>query len=191
MLIFTWRPKLKYRLNANLLRRWVAAQEVQAEPARPTCVWPRAHHASQGDGHQLHVVPVGRHHLHCQRYALPFSEQAALDATFAAVGGVGADFFPRPAGLWSSCHPVPANPSRSLSNHRIPASRAARNWQIPRHRPIPGSVEYAAAAHEQIAVVSRACHCIVRSTNRIASMAASREDFRFVPQSPNDAGPVD
>ncbi len=51
--------------------------------------------------HQFHVVAVGPVHRQAHRNALGFSQQAALDAPLASVGGVGAGFSPRPRAIWS------------------------------------------------------------------------------------------
>ncbi len=75
-----------------------------------------------------------------QRQSLTVSEQAALDTPFAAVGRVGADFFPRPTGPWSSCHPAPASPSQSSRAPRTPVIRRARSAQTHRRRSILESV---------------------------------------------------
>lgn len=69
-----------------------------------------------------------------QRQTTAVSKQAALDASFAAVGRVRADFFPRPQGPWSSSHRAPASPSRSSRALRTPAGPRARSAQIRLHR---------------------------------------------------------
>lgn len=80
------------------------------------------------------VVSVGAIDDQCQRQTVTISEQAALDAPFAAVGRVGADFFPRPTGPWSSCHRAPANPSQSCRARRTPAGHRARSVRTHRHQ---------------------------------------------------------
>ena len=43
-----------------------------------------------GVTHHFHIMPMGALHSQPHRDAMPFSQQAALDATFAPVGRVGA-----------------------------------------------------------------------------------------------------
>lgn len=80
------------------------------------------------------VVPMRAIDDHCQRQAVTISKQAALDAPFAAVGRVGADFFPRPTGPSSSFRRAPANPSRSSQAPRTPAGHRARSARRRPHR---------------------------------------------------------
>lgn len=106
----------------------------------------------------------------CQRQAVTISEQAALDAPFAVVGRVGADFFPRPMGLSSSCHRAPAHPNRSFRALRTPAVRHARSARRPPRRSTPETVD--APTNANTSRWHRAPHCIpVRSNSRIASIA--------------------
>ncbi len=80
------------------------------------------------------VMSVGAIDDQGQRQTVTVSEQAALDAPFAAVGRVGADFFPRPTGLSSSCHRAPASPSQSSRALRTPAVPLARSVRTRPHQ---------------------------------------------------------
>ena len=70
--------------------------------------------------YHLHVMPVGAFNSYADRDALRLTEQAALHAAFAAVGGVSPGFFPRRAEPLSSRRPSTAIPSRFPAGHRIP-----------------------------------------------------------------------
>ena len=73
---------------------------VQAQPLGMLWAGRRSWHrqAVHRNPHQLHVVAVGPIHCQSHRNALGFSQQAALDAPLASVGGVGAGFPPPPRG---------------------------------------------------------------------------------------------
>lgn len=101
--------------------------QIQAQPRAR-----RAHRSvdddtRQGLLEQHAVVPVSASDDQCQRQTVSISKQAALDAPFAAVGRVRADFFPRPKGPSSSSHRAPANPSRSSRVLRTPSGHRARS----------------------------------------------------------------
>ena len=102
-------------------------------------VWSRRfnHQASERLGNQLHVMSVRRHRHDRQRQALTIGQHTALDATFAAVGGVGSGFFPRAAVPWSCCRPAPSTPNRYIAVFHIQANRISRTPQTRRHRPTP------------------------------------------------------
>src|SRR5512146_1282451 len=76
------------------------------------------HDALNRRPHQLHVVAIGAIGRQTNRHAVPFGQQAALDARFGAVSRVGAAFFPRPTGLWSSPRPYLPIPNQSLAARR-------------------------------------------------------------------------
>ena len=73
------------------------------------------------------------------RHAAAVGQQAALHPALAAVGRVGAGFFPRPAAPWSSPRPSPARPSRCPAARRRPAAPRPELPQTPRPRSTPGS----------------------------------------------------
>lgn len=68
----------------------------------------------QSRAHQFHVMPIGAIDRQADGYAVSFGQQAALDAIFASVSRVGAGFFSRPTGLWSSHRPC-SGPSVGLA----------------------------------------------------------------------------
>jgi hypothetical protein len=110
--------------------------QIQTQPGARRLPRPINHDLGQGFFQQHAVMPMGASNHQRQRQTLPVSEQAALDTPFASVGRVGADFFPHPAGPWSSCHPAPASPSQSFRAPRTPVIRPARSAQTPRRRSI-------------------------------------------------------
>jgi hypothetical protein len=65
---------------------------VQRDPLRVLFCWLRAFHhkAFKGLTHHFHIVPIGALNGQPHGDAMPFSQQAALDATFGPVSGVGA-----------------------------------------------------------------------------------------------------
>ena len=83
-------------------------------------------HAVHRGPHQLHVVAVGPVHRQTHRNARRFSQQAALDAPFASVGGIGAGSPPpRPGEIWSWRRPCSANSSPTPSvRHSVPVPPA-------------------------------------------------------------------
>ena len=76
-----------------------------------TGFWPWYAQTVHRGPHQLHVMTVGPVHRQTHRNALSFGQQAALDATFASVSGVGAGFSPHPGAIWSWRRPYSANSS--------------------------------------------------------------------------------
>ena len=76
--------------------------------------------ATQGAFRQLHVVPVRPLQHQPHRDSSRLGQQAALDATFAAVRGVGARFFPRPAALCAASRRGPSRQSSAQSSRRSP-----------------------------------------------------------------------
>ena len=82
-------------------------------------------HAVHCEPHQLHVVAVGPVHCQPHRNALGFSQQAALDAPLASVGGVGAGFSPHPGAIWSWLRPCSTSSSPDPSvRHSVPVPPA-------------------------------------------------------------------
>src|SRR5690349_20712825 len=77
-------------------------------------------------------MSVGAVNDNSQRNAMGVSEQAALDPAFASIRRIGADFFPRPEGLWSWRRPVITKSSRFPPGRRPPAVPDTRT---PRIRP--------------------------------------------------------
>jgi hypothetical protein len=88
--------------------------------------------------HQFHIMPIGAVQRQPQRYPMPLRQQTALDATFGALGGIGARFFFRLAGLCSARHPGSARPSRSPGVRQTGRLRLARGAA---RRPPPPTAE--------------------------------------------------
>lgn len=86
------------------------------------------------------IVSIGTSNHQRQWQPVAICEQTALDAPFAAVGRVGADFFPHTRVPWSSYRPVPASPNRSCPVPRTLVAHRARIARIRRHRSILGNV---------------------------------------------------
>ena len=95
--------------------------------------------------YQLHVVAVGpvhrQSHRQSHRNARGFSQQAALDAPLASVGGVGAGFPPRPGETWSWRRPGSANSSPDPSGHHSVPAPPATVPGTPQRQPIPESAD--------------------------------------------------
>src|SRR6266487_1579092 len=68
--------------------------------------------ALDGRSHQLHIMAIRSLNRQANRHPMPFGKQAPFHPTLAAIGRIGAGFFPRPTGLWSSLHPSRASPSQ-------------------------------------------------------------------------------
>src|SRR5262249_21069892 len=82
--------------------------------------------AVEGRREQLHIRPIGAGDDEPQRPPLALGQQAALDATFAVLRGIGARFFPRPRALWSGPRPYLTTASLCLSAPRTAPRRLAR-----------------------------------------------------------------
>lgn len=96
-----------------------------------------------------------------QRQTMAISKQAALDAPFAAVGRVRADFFPRQAWPSSSSRRASTNPSRSSRvphTQEVPLARSARKH---RRRSTLGTVDGPRSARTSPShpVRPTACQC--------------------------------
>ena len=74
---------------------------IQAHPLWSLCcgLWPLNDQAFDRCAGQFHIMPVGPFSHQANRHPVPLSQQAALDAGLAPVGGIGSGFFPRPAAL--------------------------------------------------------------------------------------------
>src|SRR4051794_38738382 len=68
--------------------------------------------------HQFHVMAISSGYRQTDGHTLSFSQQAALDAGFAAVGGIRADFSPHPVALSSSHHPCSTIPTQCLATRQ-------------------------------------------------------------------------
>jgi hypothetical protein len=97
------------------------------------------HDARQGFGDQFHIMSIGSCHYQTDGNSLSLRQQTALDSCLAAVGGIGADFFPRPVALWSSHHLDLATPSRYPSTHQTVRRLLAIVLRRHRRLPIPES----------------------------------------------------
>ena len=75
-------------------------------------LWAFDHNLRQGFVNQFHVVTIGSCNRQANGNSLAFGQQTAFDTAFRSVRWIGADFFPRPAVLWSLHHPGLAIPSR-------------------------------------------------------------------------------
>ena len=113
---------------------------VQAHPLGIlwTGLWSGYRKAVHRGSHQLHVMTVGS--VHCQsHWNRGLSQQAALDAPLASVGGVGAGFSPRPGAIWSWRRPYSPNSSPDPSvRHCVPVPLATTPG-TPQRQPIPES----------------------------------------------------
>jgi len=72
----------------------------------------------QGRTHKLHVVAICAVHAQSEWHAMTLSQQTTFDACFAAISGIGADFFPRPMAPWSLRRPYSSSPTRSPSTRQ-------------------------------------------------------------------------
>src|SRR6185295_15629411 len=84
---------------------------------------------------QLHVMPIGTRHSQADRDPLGFGQQAAFDAPFGAVGGIGAGFFPLRAALWSALRPYSTSSNRSPSTPQTVPPRLSTTFERPRRPP--------------------------------------------------------
>src|SRR5262249_57884857 len=85
------------------------------------------------------IMPVGRRDQEPDGDAAPVGEDMALGATLAPIGGVGARFFPRPAGLCAArCRPT-AIATRGPGRRRSIRAGAATSLPTPPHPPSAGS----------------------------------------------------
>jgi len=98
-------------------------------------------HALQGGFHHFGVVPVGTVNRQSNRNSRSFGQHATFDAVFGSIRGVGAGFFPRPTGPWSSRRPSTAKTSRCLSVRRTPVGLGPRASEKPRRRSISGTTD--------------------------------------------------
>src|SRR5262245_2888125 len=80
---------------------------IQTQALRLLCgrLWPLDDEAVEGGRDQFHIRPIGAGHHHAHRQTMSLGQEAALDAGFAAIRGVGARFFPHLRVPWSSLRP--------------------------------------------------------------------------------------
>ncbi len=109
---------------ANMGRKAELAQDVahfvvvipfvQTHPWRLLFAWLRTLNYDAFDrwSHQFHIVAIGSLNRQTDGDAMPLGEQATFHSALAPVGGIGAGFFPRPMGLWSSPRPSSPIPSQ-------------------------------------------------------------------------------
>jgi len=79
------------------------------------------------------VMPVRPGNRQTNRDTVGFCQQTALNAPFGPICRIGAGFFPRPAGLWSSRHPWTAKTSQSLSTRhtrQAPSPRVSERRRL-------------------------------------------------------------
>ena len=119
---------------------------IQAQPllpaSRPVGLSGRfglGRHARQGARYQLHVVAVGPVKDQPHRDAPGLRQQAALDAAFAAVRGVGPGFFSRPAALCAASRRAPSTRNSTQSSRRSRPGPRPRAGQIHRLAPTAGT----------------------------------------------------
>ncbi len=96
---------------------------VQAQVLRPVPRRPRSFHGNAFDRlpRKLEVVDVGSRHGQSYRNTVRLGEQTSLGTGFGSIRRVGAGFFPRPGGPWSSPRPCSAKTSSTPSvRHTLP-----------------------------------------------------------------------
>jgi hypothetical protein len=101
---------------------------VQTHPLRVLFgwLWTLDDDAFDGRPHQFHIVAIGSLNREADGHPMPFREHAAFDATLASISGIGAGFFPRPTGLWSSPRPYSTTASQCYAVHQTAQFRLAR-----------------------------------------------------------------
>ena len=125
-------PKLgHYLAHLSIIVARVQAQVllVARRPVGIAGSFGRRGQATQSAFRQFHVVPVRPRQHQPYRDAPCFGQEAAFDAAFAAVRGVGTRFFPRPTALCAASRRGPSRRSSSrLSRHNParPRPRAAQ-----------------------------------------------------------------
>ena len=123
---------------------------------------------------QLAVMPIGAVNRQANRYAAGFRQQTAINAFFGPIRGIGAGFFPRPAGLLSSRRPSTATTSRCLLIYRNLPKPIPTASKTPR----PGSI---------LETASGPCcwnTSPFRLTRSIGNRFAGRKRFRPWPDGP-------
>src|SRR5580698_9888582 len=93
----------------------------------------------QRSGDEFLIRHIGAFDGDGQRHAAAIDQRRALDAEFAAIGGVFPGFVPHPAAPWSSPRPCSAISSRCLSGRRTRSRRAPRARRTRPIPPIPGN----------------------------------------------------
>jgi hypothetical protein len=126
----------KAKLAYGLPHVLVVIALIQTQALRVLGGWRGMSHRKAVDRHphQLHVLAIGPRDCQSNGDAGRLCQHATCDACLAAIGGVGAGVFPRPAGPWSVPHPCSASPSLSPSHHPTTPARPPRTA---RTRPRP------------------------------------------------------
>src|SRR6195952_174500 len=112
----------------------VEAEMLRTATARPG---PLDGDRFQGLAHQLVVIAVRAIDDGTERHAAAISGARAFDPALSAICWIGAGFFPHPAALSPSPHPMPATSSRCRPGHHRPAGLHARTPRTRRPESIP------------------------------------------------------
>src|SRR5205085_378916 len=118
----------KAELTQDIAHLVVVVAFVQAHPLRLLLAWLGTvdDDAFDGRSHQFHIVAIGALNRQTDWQTVPLGEQAAFHPALAPIGRIGAGFFPRPTGLWSSPRPLRAIASRCHTAHQTAAVLLAR-----------------------------------------------------------------
>src|SRR5665647_1903889 len=100
---------------------------------------PLDHHRLECRLGQFHVVAIGAVDYQANGHTMPLGQKRSLGSALAPVSRVGAGFFPRQGGPWSSLHPSLAIPSRCRRWHRTGLVLPARACGTAQPRARPGS----------------------------------------------------
>ena len=133
---------------------------------------PFDHDALQRGPHQLHVIAIGAGHGQSERDALAISQQTAFGAGFAAIGWIGADFFPRPMAPWSLRRPYSPSSSRYPATHQNTQHQLARDARTRRLAPI------LEIGHAPLSLGKSRFHSVLSTDNPCATRRRSHRHTR-------------